>query len=133
VHLLWSNRARKFFCGDRIPKSARAALCTPFRASLRLIAGNARVKCVRLPGHNASCRTVTNAVHRFAQSIAGRDYLIEVKAVSEDRWRAYIVRRPGLPNALMPFYGPTPAEAAKLLGDWLTRAHRRAANPAGTV
>ena len=76
---------------------------------------------------------VTNAVHRFAESIAGRDYLIEVKAVSQDRWRAYIVRIPGVPTALMPFYGSTPAEAAHLLCDWLTRAHQRAANPAGSV
>lgn len=76
---------------------------------------------------------MTNAVHRFAESIAGRDYVIEVKAVSQDRWRAYIVRLPGMPTALMPFYGRTPAEAAHLLCDWLTRAYQRAANPAGTV
>jgi len=77
---------------------------------------------------------VTTPVHRFAESIAGRDYLIEVKAVAQDRWRAYIVRIPGVPTALMPFYGPTPAEAARLLSEWLTRAHRLA-NPssAGTV
>ena len=83
--------------------------------------------------HRCSNATVTNAVHRFAESIAGRDYLIEVKAVSQDRWRAYIVRIPGVPTALMPFYGSTPAEAAHLLCDWLTRAHQRAANPAGSV
>jgi len=76
---------------------------------------------------------VTNAVHRFAESIEGRDYLIEVAAVSQDRWRAYIVRIPGVPTALMPFYGRTPAEAAHLLCDWLTRAHQRAANTAGSV
>jgi hypothetical protein len=28
----------------------------------------------------------------------------------------------------MPFYGPTPAEAAGRLREWLTRAHERAAN-----
>jgi len=38
-----------------------------------------------------------------------------------------------MPTALMPFYGRTPAEAAHLLCDWLTRAYQRAANPAGTV
>jgi len=47
--------------------------------------------------------------------------------VSRDRWRAYIVRLPGVPTALMPFYGPTPAAAAGLLTDWLNRAHQRAA------
>ena len=76
---------------------------------------------------------MTSAVHRFEQSIAGRPYLIEVAAVSKDRWRAYIVRIPGVPTALMPFYGATPGEAADLLCDWLTRAHARAAAAAGTV
>jgi len=78
-------------------------------------------------------KTVTGAVHRFEECIAGRVYLIEVAAVAKDRWRAYIVRIPGVPTALMPFYGPTPAEAASLLCDWLTRAHARAQNAVGTV
>ena len=56
---------------------------------------------------------MTAAVHRFEESIAGRAYLIEVAAVTTDRWRAYIVRVPGVPTALMPFYGATPAEAAR--------------------
>jgi len=67
-------------------------------------------------------------VHRYEESINGRDYLIEVRAVSENRWRAYIVRIPGVPTALMPFYGQTPDEAARQLSAWLTRAHQRAAN-----
>ena len=77
--------------------------------------------------------SVTAAVHRFEESIAGRPYLIEVANVSQDRWRAYIVRLPGVPAALMPFYGSTPAEAAHQLCEWLTRAHARAANPSSTV
>ena len=56
---------------------------------------------------------MSTAVHRFEESIAGRAYLIEVAAVDLDRWRAYIVRMPGVPTALMPFYGPTPDEAAQ--------------------
>jgi hypothetical protein len=76
---------------------------------------------------------VTAAVHRFAESIAGRDYLIEVANVSQDRWRAYIVRIPGVPTALMPFYGTTPAEAAHQLCEWLTRAHARASIPSTPV
>jgi hypothetical protein len=76
---------------------------------------------------------VDTAVHRFQQSIAGRPYLIEVVAVAKDRWRAYIVRIPGVPTALMPFYGATPDEAADQLCDWLTRAYARAASGAGTV
>jgi hypothetical protein len=76
---------------------------------------------------------VTASVHRFAESIAGRDYLIEVANVSKDRWRACIVRIPGVPTALMPFYGTTPADAAHQLCEWLTRAHARAANPSSPV
>ena len=76
---------------------------------------------------------MTGAVHRFEECIAGRVYLIEVAAVASDRWRAYIVRLPGVPAALMPFYGATPAEAASLLCDWLTRAHARALSTAGSV
>ena len=66
-------------------------------------------------------------LHRFEECIGGRRYLIEVKPVDADRWRAYIVRTPGVPTALMPFYGETPKEAARNLSDWLTRAHERAA------
>ena len=69
---------------------------------------------------------MTDDVKRFEQSIAGRAYLIEVSPVSQDRWRAHIVRLPGLPTAMMPFYGRTPAEAAAQLSAWLTRAHERA-------
>lgn len=70
-------------------------------------------------------------LRRFEHSIAGRPYLIEVAAVSRDRWRACIVSMPGVPTALMPFYGPTPDEAARHLSEWLTRAHERpAASPA---
>jgi hypothetical protein len=76
---------------------------------------------------------VIENVHRFEQSIAGRPYLIEVAAVSKDRWRAYIVRIPGVPTALMPFYGSTPDEAARQLSDWLTRAHQQSSSGAAPV
>jgi len=71
--------------------------------------------------------------HRFEELIGGRTYTIEVKAVTEDRWRAYIVRIPGVPTALMPFYGPTPAEAARQLSNWLTRAYERVSKPGGSA
>ncbi len=115
-------------------KITRAALWTCFRTALRLFARRDRVQFEPLPTITTQTPTpVTTAVHRFEESIAGRSYLIEVRAVSTNRWRAYIVRIPGVPTALMPFYGDTPSEAAHLLCDWLTRAHARAANPAGTV
>jgi hypothetical protein len=63
-------------------------------------------------------------VHRFEETIAGRAYQIEVTPVN-DRWRAQIRRLPGMPTALMPFYGQTPDEAARQLTQWLTLAHQR--------
>ena len=66
------------------------------------------------------------AVHRFEELIGGHPYLIEVAAVANDRWRACLVRIPGGPTALMPFYGPTPDEATGRLRQWLTRAHEPA-------
>jgi hypothetical protein len=75
--------------------------------------------------------TVNTSVHRFTESIGGRDYLIEASLVADDRWRAYLVRIPGMPTALMPFYGPTPQEAARQLRDWLDRAYRSSATNGG--
>ena len=63
-------------------------------------------------------------VHRFEETIGGRAYLIEVTPVS-NRWRAQLQRLPGMPTAMMPFYGTTPDEAAHQLTKWLTLAHRR--------
>ena len=78
-------------------------------------------------------QTVAPAIHRFEELIGGRSYLIEARPVDRDRWRAYIVRLPGVPTALMPFYGRTPAEAAKHLSDWLVRAHDRVSKTAGSA
>jgi hypothetical protein len=65
-------------------------------------------------------------VHRFEETIGGRTYYIEVTPVS-NRWRAQILRIPGMPTALMPFYGQTPDEAARQLSQWLLLANRRQA------
>jgi hypothetical protein len=59
-------------------------------------------------------------IHRYEEHIAGRTCLIEVRPVSDTRWRAQLARLPGLPTAMMPFYGPTPEEAAQELSRWLT-------------
>ena len=59
---------------------------------------------------------------RIQQTIHGRSYVIEVRAVAADRWRAQIARPPGGMTSLMPFYGQTPAEAAEHLAGWLDRA-----------
>ena len=63
-------------------------------------------------------------LHRFEETINGRAYEIEVSAVRENRWRAYLVNLAGGPTALMPFYGGTPTEAAESLINFLTRAHQ---------
>jgi hypothetical protein len=75
---------------------------------------------------------VPTVVHRFNELIAGHPYQIEVAPVA-DRWRAYIVRLPGVPTALMPFYGTTPSEAADQLCKWLARAHAGATDGARRV
>jgi hypothetical protein len=58
--------------------------------------------------------------HCYEKNIAGRTYLIEVQAVTDHRWRAQIARLPGMPMAMMPFYGSTPEEAARELSRWLS-------------
>ncbi len=63
------------------------------------------------------------AVRRFEELIGGHPHRIEVAAVANDHWRARLVRIPGVPTALMPFYGPTPDDDASRLRQWLTRAH----------
>jgi hypothetical protein len=67
-------------------------------------------------------------IHRFEETIGGRTYEIEVTLVS-NRWRAQIRRIPGMPTALMPFYGQTPDEAAQQLSKWLILANRRVPSP----
>ncbi len=98
-----------------------------FRPSLRLIPESIDMRIARSHHTSSASTLVVKVVHRFEESIAGRPYLIEVAFVADERWRADIVRIPGLPTAMMPFYGRTPDEAAKNLTDWLTRAHQRAA------
>ena len=120
------NRQRNFFSVHRFRNCDGVDVRARFRATFRLIACADRVEFVTLSQQPFSA-SVSYAVHRFEHSIAGRPYLIEVAAVTKDRWRACIVGLPGVPTALMPFYGRTPDEAARLLSAWLTRAHERAA------
>jgi hypothetical protein len=75
-----------------------------------------------------SKKQLTVVPHRVERTIAGRHFVIEVTWVAEKRWRAHILRLPGVPTAMMPFYGETPDEAATQLSEWLTRAHQHRAN-----
>jgi hypothetical protein len=68
-------------------------------------------------------------IQRFEREIGGRVYVIETSPIQTDRWRAQIARRPGLPSSLMPFYGPTPHEAAARLIRWLSLAHHVPVDP----
>ena len=97
------------------------------RVSLRLIAAVRRIRSSPLlPPSDANV-----IVHHFEEIIGGRAYQIEVTPVS-NRWRAQLCRTPGLPTAMMPFYGSTPDEAARQLAKWLMLAHggRREQKPA---
>jgi hypothetical protein len=82
------------------------------------------VRSVRSTAVSTSDHSNIVTVHSFEETIGGRSYQIEVTPVS-NRWRAQLKRGPGMPTAMMPFYGPTPDEAARLLTQWLVLAHRR--------
>jgi hypothetical protein len=105
---------------------ACVALWTKLRAALRLIG-----TCLCIESHLLFPRPVRKKgviVHCFEEIIGGRTYQIEVTPVS-NRWRAQIRRVPGMPTALMPFYGQTPDEAARQLSQWLTLANGRSHTP----
>jgi hypothetical protein len=133
VHFLWTMRQKNFFFAARLEKLRGRNCARAFARRFACLLPATAYNSSRFTQFTHITDTVSSTVHRFEESIAGRLYLIEAKNVSADRWRAYIVRMPGVPTALMPFYGRTPVEAAHLLCEWLTRAHARAANPIGTV
>ena len=78
----------------------------------------------------ARLRFMPTLTQRYEEEIGGRLYVIEASPVQANRWRAQIARRPGMPSALMPFYGATADEAATQLVRWLTLAHRGPAQTA---
>ena len=129
VHFLLMERERKFISHQMFGKILQRCAVHEPSSTASLVYTLATRKIHATPSSFPFKKFVTSPVHRFEELIAGRAYLIEVAAVAKDRWRAYIVRVPGVPTALMPFYGRTPDEAAHLLSEWLTRAHARAATP----
>src|SRR5512144_909935 len=97
------ERTGKLFFGSPCEtKPAPPKMWTRLRRSLRLTHPVARVEFSALHKRQLIPHVIA-AVHRYEEIIGGRPYLIEVKNVSPDRWRAYIVRLPGVPTALMPF------------------------------
>jgi hypothetical protein len=119
VERLWTNHGMIFFfrafppeTADRIPSrlaSYDASLASPSHACDSLVVVFVQPASV----------TTSSVTHRYEEKIAGRTYEIEVRPVSKSQWRAQIARRPGMPTSLMPFYGPTPEEAAQELRRWL--------------
>jgi len=91
------------------------------RDALRLIISAARVGSSARP---IALTFTTLTVHCFEETIGERAFEIEVTDAG-NRWRAQLRRRPGIPTAMMPFYGASPAEAAHRLIDWMRRAYDR--------
>ena len=94
-----------------------------YRASLARASTLTRIDTARYARARLTQDKVVDAV-RFSETINGRPYIIEVSPVGRDRWRAQLARTPNGTTALMPFYGPTPDEAARRLAIWLARAVR---------
>lgn len=124
---LWKTRgwavhelsARIFFSRHTEQTHPVASRRCTFRTTLRL-----RAVGGSLESSHASPVPHAATPLRFEETINGRPYVIEVLQISPDRWRAHIARTPGATTALMPFYGPTPDEAAQHLTVWLQRAGR---------
>jgi hypothetical protein len=116
----------KYFFAQNARESGRTCNRVHIRTSFRLIHSWKRVEFALLL--ISIFQKLSDAVRqRFERIIAGRSYLIEVAQVDEKRWRANILKLPGGPAAMMPFYGTTPDEAATNLTDWLDRAHANTA------
>jgi hypothetical protein len=133
VEKLWKTRG---YAVDRSTDSTffgaftakiRAVHCVYAPSSVLSLAARAEVARM-LPSHDSKTQPSERRrrhvnVHRFAENINGREYLIEVSNVGTGQWRAQIKRTPGGSAALMPFYGKTPDEAAGQLSRWLAIAH----------
>jgi hypothetical protein len=129
VNFLWSKRQRNFFFARFGEDHRNQPPSGRLRTSFRLFRISVYVRSPLL-----LVLRITQFIglivvqHCFERIIAGRPFKIEVTWVAEKRWRAHIVRIPGVPTAMMPFYGETPDEAAAHLSDWLDRAHQHQAN-----
>ena len=109
---LWPDRGEDLTSGGLWTASSRGASLDPSRRERRIL------RSVCFTQHT----DVT--VHCFEEFIGERAFEIEVTDAG-NRWRAQLRRRPGVPTAMMPFYGESPAEAAHRLIDWMRRAHER--------
>ena len=108
VNFLWSTTTNEnIFSAGFGANRRRVAIAGCLRTSFRLFRVAHCVESLVLLF--STFRTFINIVrHRLERTIAGRPFVIEVTWVAEKRWRAHIVRIPGVPTAMMPFYGETP-------------------------
>jgi predicted RNase H-like HicB family nuclease len=125
VNFLLRTRQQNFFSSGFGAIHPEVRIERRLRTFLRLFRVACCVKSVLLLQQFPAYKVVR---HRFEKIIAGRSVVIEVTWVADKRWRAHIVRIPGVPTAMMPFYGETPDEAATHLSKWLDRAHQHQAN-----
>jgi hypothetical protein len=132
VDSLWIERGEKKISSALPPDCDHSTLWTPASRVLSLDRMTSAPIMCTLPG-TAGCRQIRDGllVHCIDEIIEGRTYHIEVSLVGTDRWRAHIAHAAGVPAAMMPFYGATPDEAARLLSNWLTLAHRTARGNSG--
>ena len=126
VSFLLSTRQQNFFLRGIWRESSQTDDRPPPSYFVSLVSRRGLRRISLLPF--AAPDLVTVVRHRLERTIAGRSFVIEVTWVGENRWRAHIVRIPGVPTAMMPFYGETPDQAATNLSDWLDRAHQHQAN-----
>jgi hypothetical protein len=118
-----NRRTKEFSTPESARGRARTRRRRHLRADLRLYPAAGVVES-SLARHTTDsihrpC-TASPVTHHYEEEIAGRTYHIEVSAISAERWRAKLARRPGMPTALMPFYGDTPEHAARQLTNWLS-------------
>ena len=130
MNFLLSTQHRKYFFGRIRRESSRSHDSARPSYFVSLVSRRAVRKISLLLFHFyfSLSENYTALRHRLERTVAGRSFVIEVTWVAEKRWRAHIVRIPGVPTAMMPFYGETPDEAATNLSAWLDRAHQHQAN-----
>ena len=127
---------RKIICAVcRAPNAADQLRCRAFSRDASLAATHRSCDILRrvLTGQSAPSRPPNVNVHRYEEHIAGRTYLHRSLCRHATRWRAQIARLPGMPTALMPFYGPTPEEAARELSRWLALVYNGTPNNENTA
>jgi hypothetical protein len=137
VEILWTTRAKpvekrttKFIFGHEASNPMRGGMWTGPSCVASLDRTDLQNRIVR--ARNSKPDITNVKIHHFEQTIGGREYQIEVTRVS-NRWRAQLRRGPGMPTAMMPFYGPTPDEAAHHLLQWLSLAHERFAAASAAI